>query len=50
MGIAIPYQQQRVSPVFDVAASLLIIDIEKGQEVQRNTRTVFQYDSLARAQ
>jgi len=50
MRIAISYQQNRISPVFDVAARILLVDIEKGQEVRRNKRTLVQSDSLARAQ
>ena len=50
MRIAISYQQNRISPVFDVAARILLVDIEKGQEERRNKRTVVQSDSLARAQ
>ena len=50
MRIAISYQQDRISPVFDVATRVLLVDIEKGQEERRNKRTVVQSDSLARAQ
>ncbi len=38
MRIAIPQWQGRVSPVFDVAGNLLLIDIENGQEVRREER------------
>ncbi len=50
MRIAISYLQDRVSPVFDVATRILLVDIEKGQEVRRNKRALVQTDSLARAQ
>jgi len=50
MRIAISYQQDRISPVFDVATRILLVDIENGQEVRRNKRVVAQNDSLARAQ
>jgi predicted Fe-Mo cluster-binding NifX family protein len=50
MRIAISYQQNRISPVFDVASRILLVDIEKGQEVRRNYRTVVQSDTLTRAQ
>jgi predicted Fe-Mo cluster-binding NifX family protein/putative methionine-R-sulfoxide reductase with GAF domain len=50
MRIAISYQQDRISPVFDVATRILLVDIENGQEARRNKRTVVQRDSLARAQ
>ena len=50
MRIAISYLQNRISPVFDVAARILLVDIDKGQEKRRNERTVVHSDSLARAQ
>jgi len=38
MRIAIPHWQGRVSPVFDVAETLCLIDIEEGRETgRRNT-------------
>ena len=49
MRIAISYQPDRVSPVFDVATGILLVDIEKGQEVRRNKRSLPQKDTLARA-
>lgn len=49
MRIAISYQQNRISPVFDVAARILLVDIEKGPVERRNKRTLVQSDSLARA-
>jgi len=50
MRIAIPYLQNRISPVFDVAARILLVDIDNGQEKRRNLRTIVHSDSLARAQ
>lgn len=50
MRIAIPYQQDRVSPVFDVATHILLLDIDKSREVKRNKRTLAQTTLLARAQ
>jgi len=38
MRIAIPQWQGRISPVFDVAGSLLLIDIENGLEIRREER------------
>ncbi len=35
--------------MFDAAARILLVDIEKGQEVRRNKRTLVQMDCLARA-
>jgi predicted Fe-Mo cluster-binding NifX family protein len=49
MRIAIAYQQDRVSPVFDVAAHVLLVDIEKGRKVRRSKRELIQKDVLARA-
>jgi predicted Fe-Mo cluster-binding NifX family protein len=49
MRIAISYRQTRVSPVFDEATRILLVDIEKGQEVRRSKRALVQKDSLARA-
>lgn len=49
MRIAISCQQERVSPVFDVAERILLVDIEKGQEVKRNQRAVARKDALPRA-
>ena len=49
MRIAISYQQNRISPVFDVATHILLVDIKKNQELRRNKRTVTQSDSLIRA-
>ena len=50
MRIAISNIENRISPVFDVAARILLVDIDKGQEKRRNVRTVVHRDSLARAQ
>jgi len=49
MKIAISYQQDRISPVFDVAARILIVDIENGQMQRRSKKYLEQSDSLARA-
>ena len=35
MRVAIPVWQSRVSPVFDTAGHLLIVDVEDGREVHR---------------
>ena len=35
MKLAVPIWQSRISPVFDTAEHLLILDIEDGQEVSR---------------
>jgi predicted Fe-Mo cluster-binding NifX family protein/putative methionine-R-sulfoxide reductase with GAF domain len=49
MRIAISYRQDRVSPVFDVAPGLLLVDIRRGREVRRSERTVTRADPLDRA-
>jgi hypothetical protein len=49
MRIAISYQQDRIAPVFDVSARVLLVDIENGLEVRRNERTLVQEDPLDRA-
>jgi predicted Fe-Mo cluster-binding NifX family protein len=47
--LAIPQHQGRVSPVFDVAASVLLVDIESGQELRREERSLNRPDFPARA-
>lgn len=49
MRIAIAYQQHRISPVFDVATRMLLVEIESGREVRRKNRTIVQSDALVRA-
>jgi predicted Fe-Mo cluster-binding NifX family protein len=49
MRIAIPCQKDRVSPVFDVAVQILLVDVEKGRDARRNKRALIQMDSVARA-
>ncbi len=48
MRIAIPQWQGRISPVFDVAGHLLLIDIEDGQEIRREERRLLRTESSAR--
>ena len=36
MKVAIPVWQSRVSPVFDVARRLLVLDVDNGREVSRS--------------
>lgn len=45
MRIAIPIADDRVSPVFDVARQLLLVDAEQGAEAGR-TEQVLEEDSL----
>jgi predicted Fe-Mo cluster-binding NifX family protein len=49
MKIAIAYHQHRISPVFDVATRMLLVEIEAGREVWRKNRMIFQSDALDRA-
>ena len=50
MKVAIPYWQGRVSPVFDVAQNLQLVDVENGREIMRAKRTLKNSDSFNRAQ
>ncbi|MCD6303960.1 MAG: NifB/NifX family molybdenum-iron cluster-binding protein [Planctomycetes bacterium] len=49
MRIAIPHWQGRVSPVFDVAGRLLVVDVENGKEQARRNVVVEADDPQARA-
>lgn len=49
MRIAIPSWQGRISPVFDVAKTLLLVDVDGSRELGRNERRVVHVDPLARA-
>ena len=49
MRVAIAHWQGRVSPVFDAANSVLLIDFENGRERQREERALTGSDVLARA-
>jgi predicted Fe-Mo cluster-binding NifX family protein len=48
MRISIPQWQGRISPVFDVAVSFLLIDAENGYEVRRQEQRLLETSSLAR--
>lgn len=48
MRIAIPQWQGRVSPVFDVAGNLLLIDVEGGREIRREERRFLGTDPSTR--
>jgi predicted Fe-Mo cluster-binding NifX family protein len=50
MKIAIAYWQGRVSPVFDVADRLLLLDTEGGREVHRESLRLVRSDPFGRAQ
>jgi predicted Fe-Mo cluster-binding NifX family protein len=49
MRIAIPNQQDRVSPVFDSAKNIVLVDIKNGQQVRSTKRALARMDPLARA-
>ena len=49
MKVAIPQWNGRVSPVFDVAGSLLLVDVADGQELRREEGTLTASDPLQRA-
>lgn len=50
MNIAIPYWQGRISPVFDEATRLVLVETGRGGEVRRETRTLTRFDPWGRAQ
>ncbi len=50
MKVAIPHWQGRISPLFDAADTLLLIEIEDGREVKRNNFNLSRRDPLRRAQ
>jgi len=49
MRLAIPHWQDRVSPVFDVAGSLLLIDLDHGVETARQDVALEEEPSSGRA-
>jgi predicted Fe-Mo cluster-binding NifX family protein len=49
MKVAIPHWQGRISPLFDAADTLLLIDIEDGREVKRDNFNLSRRDPLRRA-
>lgn len=49
MNIAIPMLEDRVSPVFDVAGSVLLIELDGGQEIRRRTFELQSRDLVRRA-
>ncbi len=48
MNIAIPTLEERVSPVFDVAQSVVLIEIDAGQELKRRTFELLSRDLAQR--
>jgi predicted Fe-Mo cluster-binding NifX family protein len=49
MRIAISNWQGRVSPVFDVAKTLLLVDVKGGKEIERKEFDINHVDPLSRA-
>jgi predicted Fe-Mo cluster-binding NifX family protein len=49
MKIAIPYWQGRISPVFDEATRLVLVETGHGREVRRETQTLTCFDPWERA-
>jgi predicted Fe-Mo cluster-binding NifX family protein len=49
MKIAIPYWQGRISPVFDEATRLVVVDTDHGREVGREIQTLTCFDPWGRA-
>jgi len=48
--LAISHHQGRISPVFDTAGSVLLVDVENGRELRRELRSLDQNQLLARAE
>ena len=49
MRTAIPIAEGRISPVFDVARRLLLVDIENGREVRRTEKVLEEVELAALA-
>jgi predicted Fe-Mo cluster-binding NifX family protein len=49
MKVAVPTYGDRVSPVFDVARCLLVVDIDRGREVGREDTAITEADPGLRA-
>jgi len=49
MKIAIPYWQNIISPVFDAAATVVIVDVDRGVELGREKKYAASGDPLLRA-
>jgi predicted Fe-Mo cluster-binding NifX family protein len=49
MKVAIPHWRDRVSPVFDVAGSLLVVELADGRELRREQAALTATDPLKRA-
>jgi len=49
MRVAIPYWQGRVSPVFDVAGNVLLVDVADGMEQARESVAIDTQQPYARA-
>ncbi len=49
MKVALPQWQNRLSPVFDEAATMLLVDVEENQETQRQSLALDTKDYWGRA-
>jgi len=49
MRVAVPVYADRISPVFDAAAYLLIIDVANGEEISRRRMLIQEPEPLRRA-
>lgn len=50
MIVTIPVSDQRISPVFDVARRLLVVEVEHGREVRRTEAVLGQPGATSRLQ
>ncbi len=49
MKVAVPCWENRVSPVFDTACNMLLIDIQNGNELKREKKFLSHSDPLSRS-
>ena len=49
MRVAIPYRSGRISPVFDVARNLILVDIEDSIVVSRDYKIIYEEELARRA-
>jgi predicted Fe-Mo cluster-binding NifX family protein len=50
MKLAVPIWNDRVSPVFDTAAQILVVDVDEGQVLARQTHTIKHIPGLQRGE
>jgi len=49
MKILLPHWRKRISPVFDVSDNVLLLEIERGEEVSRENLRLREWETFARA-